>query len=92
MLDQELADSVIALGVGNNTHDLYAIGAYHVIGCTASDFVRDWRVAGALIERCKDDSGNYWFGVLWDQAAIEFTDEPLPRAIIEACMESRINA
>ena len=55
MNDKELADKVVALGVGNNTHDLYAFGAYHVIGCAFSDFVRDWRVAGALMERMPDE-------------------------------------
>lgn len=54
--DKELADRVVVLGVGNNTHDLYAFGAYHVIGCTFEDFVRDWRVAGALMEKCLENS------------------------------------
>lgn len=93
MTDKELADKVIALGVGNNTHDLYAFGAYHVIGCTFTDFVRDWQVAGALMEKCDDVeigslSGDSWAVICNDQSSTQAWNKSLPRAIIEACVEA----
>ena len=96
MTDSEiLADKIVALGVGNNMYDLYAIGAYHVIGCTASDFVRDWRVAGALMEKCDSTYPEKLIDGRWQvQASVDamptewITTESLPRAIIEACCEA----
>ena len=63
MNDQELADKIVASGVGkcygptetqsagfspprDGTEKLYVYSAHH--------FVRDWRVAGAMIEKCVD--------------------------------------
>ena len=98
MTDKELADKVIALGVGNNTHDLYAFDAYHVIGCTFTDFVLDWRVAGALMEKVHhiQKTTNSW-----DQTVIIaaperpgkdriyiVVEESTTRAITEACVEA----
>ena len=85
----ELADKVIALGVGE--HD--DIGDYVVTGtwdsdgesCIAEVFVHDWRVAGALLERmscvqisqaCKQSDGLFYHGWLKD-----------PHKIIVVCVE-----
>ena len=91
--DKELADRIVALGVGNHQHfsDGRDKGDWYGFDCTgdtAEYFVRDWRVAGALMEKCKYTHGGYWFGVVWDQAGLTHTDESLPRAICEACVEA----
>ena len=58
MTDQELADKVVVLGVGELFQTSIAGGAY-MLRLTNYDtplstelFVRDWRVAGALMEKC----------------------------------------
>lgn len=56
MNDEELADAVVALGVGDSDHDS-GISEYDApipgdTPLTADEFVRDWRVAGALMEKC----------------------------------------
>ena len=61
MNDKELADAVVALGIGTQVDypkSSDGVGFYHTPGddCGESDgvysklFVRDWRVAGALME------------------------------------------
>ena len=103
MKDKELADKVVALGTGQvleesdwiNEKGDYAIGGN---AGSAKWFVRDWRVAGALMERCKtmeiDSIGNPW----WFACNVEAGPQPntyhkakgesLPRTIIEACVEA----
>ena len=106
MTDKELAEKVIALGVGEH-HIPLSTGSvridapgchenYSVLG--PSEFVRDWRVAGALMEkeneieiRCvawlNRDPGSGWdvnIGDLYNPV----NGDPLPRAIIEACVEA----
>ena len=54
MNDRELADKVVALGVGQRLPDekdwwLYWLDS---IGAPAKLFVTDWRVAGTLMEKC----------------------------------------
>jgi len=106
MTDQELADKVVALGVGYADRggpgfmDDYTLGG---IGneLNADEFVRDWRVAGALMEKCiamdveymEIDSG---YGRGWQVCNTIAGKQPykyhkanndsLPRAIIEACV------
>lgn len=106
MTDQELADKVVALGVGEFRPQCNAAGIYlrsvanygmpddleHEFDCDKF-FVRDWRVAGALMEKCNEvaawqtDDG-------WKADALKppiegkAINESLPRAIIEACVES----
>ena len=80
MNDRELADRIVALGVGSmlsakNKHGVY-VRSYpwyevnddeFMAGSTkksASHFVRDWRVAGAMMEKVinkdnREDNGNY---------------------------------
>lgn len=99
MTDQELADKIVALGVG--FHDWgdepgQASGRYGTVNWhlpkIAHDFVRDWRVTGALME--KVTPLNYRFSINENMWLVEakFTvrvwNESLPRAINEACVEA----
>lgn len=101
MSDKELADKVVALGIGDTTHvdtttyyhlpvdsGTQAEGAYG-----ADAFVRDWRVAGLLMERCVvveidkgieeyEDIGLWTVGTNYGRGE----NHSLPRAIIEACV------
>lgn len=88
MNDKELADKIVALGVG----ELDDIGDYVVTGTWDSDgepcidevFVRDWRVAGALMEK---NEGN--LEAIFALNSLDYLpkDEALPRAITEACVK-----
>jgi len=102
--DKELADKVVALGVGKflpakqgkihlRSEDGYNIG---FLDSTLSEFVRDWRVAGVLMERLFQQD-NFSFAStlkLWSALASarfvlhEDNDESMPRVIIEACVEA----
>jgi len=92
MSDRELADRVVALGVGKKLDELY-----YSWGQQSDKFVRDWRVAGALMEKCTDLHYDTMPGITtviaWanngndSSEEIEVT-ESLPRAIIEACVEA----
>ena len=62
MSDKELADKVVALGVGRVEGDYYVAPQEYMNFEEAlmdepliyfSQFVRDWRVAGALMEKCR---------------------------------------
>ncbi len=98
--DKELANSVVALGIGGR------LGSpdnckYCVQGMDrhlrAEPFVRDWRVAGALLERVHQiptkpvisiEDGQVIIYDIYSDINIEVTNESLPRAIIEACVEA----
>ncbi len=56
MNDKELADKVVALGIGKPRLGMvgYMFEGY---GMSASEFVRDWRVFGALLEKDIEDNG-----------------------------------
>jgi hypothetical protein len=100
--DQQLADAVIALDIGSHQHfsdgrDKGNWYGYDSTGDSADVFVRDWRVAGSLMEKCH----SVYFDELWDGTfSAEATpatescewfkveNESLPRAIIEACVEA----
>lgn len=91
--DTELADELVASGTGNNVHDMYAFGAFHVIGCKARDFVRDPRVSDAAthkvdsltVERLKD--GRWQAQALLNCMPTDWmVDESLPRATNMACV------
>ena len=86
--DKELADKIVALGVGGYVSDgTYRLSLTTLESLLEDEFVRDWRVAGALMEKC-------------EAQCVEWEDlEPghwqnmnhtanTPRAIIEACMEA----
>jgi hypothetical protein len=119
MNDKELADRVVALGVGERrqaTTDIHNIpihGMYHyeIDGAKwpndlmlEDELVRDWRVAGALMEKAIKDTGlspSQWFcphtneklfGVMFEDSHGRSLENAmngsLPRAIIEACVEA----
>jgi len=100
MTDKELADKVIALGIGRvleesdwiNEKGDYAIGGN---SGNAKWFVRDWRVAGVLIERYETPiivhraEQNYRVhspDVI--NVEVKIIQTSLPRAIIEAYVEA----
>lgn len=103
MNDIELADAVIALGVGHQDKaplSCDGVGFYTIDddGVCAELFVHDWRVAGELMERCAameiDSIGKPW----WVACNVEPKENPyhyfkaegasLPRTLIEACVEA----
>jgi len=103
MDNQELADKIVAFGVGEFKHECYWIAHG---GYKAEQFVRDWRVAGALMERCAKENSpdgrtialSFGVGVFCATRAgsasptygvyLERTNESAPRAINEACVEA----
>ena len=95
MNDKELADAVVALGVGCNGQ---VPGGYYFdhgrcyLGMS-DRFVRDWRVAGALMEEVDSCYPEKLINESWQvQASMDamptewIQNESLPRAIIEACV------
>ncbi len=96
--DKELADRVVALGVGEYDnkilysiqHPVHKHWATHI---SADQFVRDWRVAGALMEKCEhvdvfiDDVGIRARASVANGFALASSDN-WPRASIEACVEA----
>ena len=74
MNDKELADRVVELGVGQYGStvgfELYyppqkAEAGILITGCQSDEFVRDWRVAGALMEKVTNKP--HWWEVLCDR-------------------------
>ena len=97
MNDKKLADKVVALGVGG----MFGDGAYFSFeNSIANDdqwviaelFVRDWRVAGALMEKvdkfCAGTCKECILVSVNNNETMEFETESLPRAITEACVEA----
>ena len=114
MNDKELADKVVALGVGSllpaknkygvhvRSYPWYEINDDEFVsGSTAKSakqFVRDWRVAGSLMEKVDWAGANIdiekWstgYEVAID-GSIYREDESLPRAIIAACTEALVES
>ena len=107
MNDKELADKVVALEL-DGLHGRYAHKAgnrewfTYARDMEAKEFVRDWRVAGSLMEKVKD--GGAWFHdknkgwcAIHEASRAEnayyagwenASGESLPRTIIEACCEA----
>ncbi len=95
MNDQELAAEVVALGVGEkstwdgtpNTEFVWLIGSVKKTGSaqivTVEKFVRDWRIAGELLELCYDKG--FLMAMIMNSAAQE-PPESLARNLIEACV------
>jgi hypothetical protein len=84
--DKELADAVVAHGVGKYDGPEY----YYLMSLQdAYEFVRDWRVAGALMEKCSK-LPDYTRNKLVDAigCALVYSRECTSRAIIEACVEA----
>ena len=103
MNDQELAEKVVAHGVGSQPYpDNPNIFIWHNDELSCSDdemaaefFVRDWRVAGALIEKCKTVSwsktttgGSYIHVRASNNGYSESPRGEIARAFIEACCEA----
>ncbi len=111
MTDQELADKVVALGIGSERKGHYShLGSgflsekqglplwFGRTSQTADCFVRDWRVAGALLEKTAsgswvlaDDTDLGKWSVLASATGETYgqrMNESFPRAIIEACVEA----
>ena len=101
MTDQELADKVIAVKVGyQGTYPLSkdGVGFYHEPdegqGMCAEYFVRDWRVAGRMMEKTLSvefitvSRTGEFSAVARASKTADAVDESLPRAIIEACVEA----
>lgn len=94
MNDKELADKIVALGIGyQNPHpqSCDGVGFYTIDddGMCANLFVRDWRVVGAMLERHREIRYG-GLEALFALSAIDFIakDDSLPRAINEACVEA----
>ena len=97
MDDKELADAVVALGVGQHMtggrSGLYGIGPHGSM--SADKWVRFWPVAGALMDwQCNFEvhhAGDEYvmdIGIPGSHRRAAATNESLPRAIIEACVEA----
>ena len=103
MNDKELADRCVALGVGKRTKHKAAYHKWFLYDALEDEqFVRDWRVAGSLMEKVKD--GGAWFHdknkgwcAIHEASRAEnayyagwenASGESLPRTIIEACCEA----
>ena len=97
--DKLLADKIVALGVGHRSSadDRWYGTGVEIPDHHASGFVRDWRVAGALMEKCQAVFVEKLTEDVWacraDKAYGERTrnwheDGSLPRAIIEACVRA----
>ena len=101
--DKLLADRVVALGVGHkgtSGKDWYSTGV-EIPSLHSYEFVRNWRVAGALMEKCYDKeidlsthtgiaahNGENWVGLTSnDKDWTTSIGDSLPRAIIEATVE-----
>lgn len=103
MNDRELADKIVACGVGRivgyDDRGQERVVLYRVdreVGTPPDKFVRDWRVAGAMMEKCPaidiDTIGSPWWVCALRHGKPEkwfkVTSESLPRALIEACAEA----
>jgi len=106
MNDKELADAVVALGIGTQVDypkSSDGVGFYHTPedDCGESDgvystlFVRDWRVAGALMEKVDSCYPEKLIDEQWQVTASMdcmptewIQNDSLPRAIIEASVEA----
>lgn len=104
MDDRKLADRIVALGIARKWKEGITPGGYKIEGRSGAfwldphTFVRNWRVAGALMERmvagelliwrqAYDDDSPVWI-VETHLTNADGRDESLPRAINEACVEA----
>ena len=102
MDDKTLAEKVVALGVCLEQSMFTDDYTYHGIGVTADKAVRDWRVAGALMDMVRERE--WLVNTMHDGYVYVFTDmdnggeendgtfcsetTEWPRAIVEACVEA----
>lgn len=100
MNDKELADAVAMIldakkgeGFTADNYFLHHIGIDQYLGFNAESFVRDWRVSGAMLEKCQKVYIEYIgepeqtvYARAADNRTWEWpTGESLPRTINEAC-------
>lgn len=96
MNDKELADKIVAHGVGeaskltapmkDGSFSVYSINSNEGFK-TPKSFVHDWRVAGAMLDKVHDLSEPYkWMTVMRDIRRIPLGD-PLERTISEICCQ-----
>jgi len=102
MNDKELADKIVALGMSRKTEIMagghgnehpVTINILNDNTLNAQDneqFVRDWRVAGALMEKCLEKNTITGLTYTIKHAGFEVVhhNDSLPRAIIGACVEA----
>jgi hypothetical protein len=92
MNDKDLADRIVALGI------LDLLG-WSRVGLLDYEIVSDWRVVGALMERCggiyahNEPHINGWWAYVETDKAVRMPvtngkveNDSLPRAICEACV------
>ncbi len=85
MNDKELAKKLKQFGA-EDCGNYRWIDADVIDSLPIDEFVRDWRVAGALMEKC--DDVRCLHNVMRELNFAEHAHYPLPRAIIEACVEA----
>ena len=98
MNDKELADSVVALGVGRKPecdHPEFELWFLGINSFEADEFVRSWVVAGALMEKVDAVYIEALVDGTWQvQATMNamptewFLAKDPPRAITETCCEA----
>lgn len=102
MNDKELADKVVAIGVGAFDLPFLGVKTYEINGeRLATDvFVRDWRVAGQLIEKCRDNDISINIDGIHNQGYVEAFNlagkkfpakrifDSIPRTINEVAVEA----
>jgi len=90
MTDKELADAIAALecagGKCGPKHYIIAGEGWSATMPTES-YVRDWRVAGALLNEVRGNSVESWFCICRDMMHLADAG-PLARAINLACVEA----
>ena len=101
--DKLLSDKIVALGVahtkeiratdfGENprAETIYILNTGPLSACNPKQFIRDWRVAGALIEKCGSihtvNGSDIWWASVEDGAP-QAEKECCPQTIIVACVE-----
>ena len=99
MNDKELADRIVALGIGKAYHNCYGDwycppGVSGNYGINDKTFVRDWRVAGALMEELSDSKGTIGLVDLFTAGPMYRLwgyHSSLTRAICEAAVKALTN-
>ena len=88
MNDQQLADALVERGIGNRepvSYEYYYAG----FALPADKFVRDWRVAGACLERMPDGAFVNNCGCFFEGSCeMEYSWLKDPRAICLAFVEA----
>ena len=97
MTDQELADKIVAFGIGEyNGHkpDGWRFNPGDGWYQNASEFICDWRVAGAMMEKCHDvqilimEGESYHVMAKYRRGKGVALNQNEPRAINKACADA----